>query len=118
MGCFYNDVNLGELTLFMAECEGLRDDVQSFRVLMSGLFESKIYKEQTSELIIVHHKITILLPHNLSSLSKNNTINTITNKQIHPFLYRLYSITRLLSRSHPMLVRFVAGVYRTGATVW
>ncbi|KAL5260457.1 hypothetical protein ACHWQZ_G010555 [Mnemiopsis leidyi] len=38
----------GELTRFMAECEGVRDDVNSFRVLMSGLFESKIYKEQSS----------------------------------------------------------------------
>ena len=33
----------------MAECEGERDDVSSFRVLMSGLFDSKIYKEQSSE---------------------------------------------------------------------
>ena len=36
------------LVRFMAECEGMREDATSCRELMSGLFDSKLYKEQSA----------------------------------------------------------------------
>ena len=36
-----------ELTRFMAECDGVRADLQSMRLLLDGLIDSKLYKEQS-----------------------------------------------------------------------